>query len=216
MKNIFKRSPARVTLGLVSLNLAIWLLQIIPGSNLTSQLAFVPLSVYTEPWRMITAGFAHSESNPLHVLLNMYSLYIFGSILEPMLGRLRFLAVWLISVFGSSVAVMYLNTPDTWVIGASGGVFGLMAAYFVVLRAVGERSQSLLGLIAINLVFGFIMPGVSWQAHLGGLFAGGAMTAVYANTRNRNQRSTQLIGAIGVVLVFVGLTFYRMQTMLMG
>ncbi|BDS48439.1 rhomboid family intramembrane serine protease [Rhodoluna sp. KAS3] len=216
MKNIFKRSPARVTLGLVSLNLAIWLLQIFPGSNLTSQLAFVPLSVYTEPWRMITAGFAHSESNPLHVLLNMYSLYIFGSILEPMLGRLRFLAVWLISVFGSSVAVMYLNTPDTWVIGASGGVFGLMAAYFVVLRAVGERSQSLLGLIAINLVFGFIMPGVSWQAHLGGLFAGGAMTAVYANTRNRNQRSTQLIGAIGVVLVFVGLTFYRMQTMLMG
>jgi membrane associated rhomboid family serine protease len=111
---------------------------------------------------------------------------------------------------------MYLNTPDTWVIGASGGVFGLMAAYFVVLRAVGERSQSLLGLIAINLVFGFIMPGVSWQAHLGGLFAGGAMTAVYANTRNRNQRSTQLIGAIGVVLVFVALTFYRMQTMLMG
>jgi membrane associated rhomboid family serine protease len=216
LKNIFKRSPARVTLGLVSLNLAIWLLQIFPGSNLTSQLAFVPLSVYTEPWRMITAGFAHSESNPLHVLLNMYSLYIFGSILEPMLGRLRFLAVWLISVFGSSVAVMYLNTPDTWVIGASGGVFGLMAAYFVVLRAVGERSQSLLGLIAINLVFGFIMPGVSWQAHLGGLFAGGAMTAVYANTRNRNQRSTQLIGAIGVVLVFVALTFYRMQTMLMG
>ncbi|WP_246777912.1 rhomboid family intramembrane serine protease [Rhodoluna limnophila] len=216
MKNIFKRSPARVTLGLVSLNLAIWLLQIFPGSNLTSQLAFVPLSVYTEPWRMITAGFAHSESNPLHVLLNMYSLYIFGSILEPMLGRLRFLAVWLISVFGSSVAVMYLNTPDTWVIGASGGVFGLMAAYFVVLRAVGERSQSLLGLIAINLVFGFIMPGVSWQAHLGGLFAGGAMTAVYANTRNRNQRSTQLIGAIGVALVFVALTFYRMQTMLMG
>jgi membrane associated rhomboid family serine protease len=216
LKNIFKRSPARVTLGLVSLNLAIWLLQILPGSNLTSQLAFVPLSVYTEPWRMITAGFAHSESNPLHVLLNMYSLYIFGSILEPMLGRLRFLAVWLMSVFGSSVAVMYLNTPDTWVIGASGGVFGLMAAYFVVLRAVGERSQSLLGLIAINLVFGFIMPGVSWQAHLGGLFAGGAMTAVYANTRNRNQRSTQLIGAIGVVLVFVALTFYRMQTMLMG
>jgi membrane associated rhomboid family serine protease len=216
LKNIFKRSPARVTLGLVSLNLAIWLLQIYPGSNLTSQLAFVPLSVYTEPWRMITAGFAHSESNPLHVLLNMYSLYIFGSILEPMLGRLRFLAVWLISVFGSSVAVMYLNTPDTWVIGASGGVFGLMAAYFVVLRAVGERSQRLLGLIAINLVFGFIMPGVSWQAHLGGLFAGGAMTAVYANTRNRNQRSTQLIGAIGVVLVFVALTFYRMQTMLMG
>jgi membrane associated rhomboid family serine protease len=198
------------------LNLVIWVLQILPGSNLTSQLAFVPLSVYTEPWRMITAGFAHSESNPLHVLLNMYSLYVFGSILEPMLGRARFLGLWLISLFGSSVAVMYLNTPDTWVLGASGGVFGLMAAYFVVLRAIGERSQGLLGLIGINLVFGFIMPGVSWQAHLGGLLAGGAITAVYANNRGRGKRTSQLIGAIAVALVFVALTYYRMQTMLLG
>ncbi len=216
MLNIFKRSPARVTLGLVLLNLLIWVLQILPGSNLTSQLAFVPLSVYTEPWRMITAGFAHSESNPLHVLLNMYSLYVFGSILEPMLGRARFLGLWLISLFGSSVAVMYLNTPDTWVLGASGGVFGLMAAYFVVLRAIGERSQGLLGLIGINLVFGFIMPGVSWQAHLGGLLAGGAITAVYANNRGRGKLTSQLIGAIAVALVFVALTYYRMQTMLLG
>jgi membrane associated rhomboid family serine protease len=214
LRKIFKQSPAPVTLGLVLLNLAIWVLQIVPGSNLTNQLAFVPLAVYTEPWRMITAGFAHSESNPLHVLLNMYSLYVFGSLLEPMLGRLRFLAIWLISIFGGSVAVTYLNTPDTWVIGASSGVFGLMAAYFVVLRAIGQSSQGMMGLIAINLVFGFLMPGVSWQAHLGGLFAGGALTAVYAQTRNK--KSAQLVGAILVFLVFVGLTAYRMQTMLLG
>lgn len=214
MRKIFKQSPAPVTLGLVLLNLAIWVLQIVPGSSLTNQLAFVPLAVYTEPWRMITAGFAHSESNPLHVLLNMYSLYVFGTLLEPMLGRLRFLAIWLISIFGGSVAVMFLNTPDTWVIGASSGVFGLMAAYFVVLRAIGQSSQGMMGLIAINLVFGFLMPGVSWQAHLGGLFAGGALTAVYAQTRNK--KSAQLVGAILVFLVFVGLTAYRMQTMLLG
>ena len=214
MRKIFKQSPAPVTLGLVLLNLAIWVLQIVPGSSLTNQLAFVPLAVYTEPWRMITAGFAHSESNPLHVLLNMYSLYVFGTLLEPMLGRLRFLAIWLISIFGGSVAVMFLNTPDTWVIGAASGVFGLMAAYFVVLRAIGQSSQGMMGLIAINLVFGFLMPGVSWQAHLGGLFAGGALTAVYAQTRNK--KSAQLVGAILVFLVFVGLTAYRMQTMLLG
>ena len=212
---MFKRSPAPVTLGLVSLNLLIWVLQILPGSNLTNQLAFVPLSVFIEPWRMITSGFAHSESNPLHVLLNMYSLYVFGSLLEPLLGRLKFLSIWLISIFGASVAVMYLNTPDTWVLGASGGVFGLMAAYFVVLRSIGQNSQALMGLIAINLVFGFFMPGVSWQAHLGGLLAGGAMTAVYASTRG-SKKSAQVIGAIFVVLVFVGLTAYRMQTMLLG
>ena len=212
MKNIFKRSPAPVTLGLVSLNVAIWVLQILPGSGLTDKLAFVPVSVFIEPWRMITAGFAHSESNFLHVALNMYSLYIFGSILEPMLGRLRFLSVWLISIFGGSVAVMYLNTPDTWVIGASSGVFGLMAAYFVVLRAIGDRSRGMVGLIAINLAFGFLMPGVSWQAHLGGLLAGGAMTAVF--TTSRSSKQAQLLGGVMVALVFVGLTIYRMNTML--
>lgn len=214
MKNIFKRSPAPVTLGLVSLNVVVWVLQILPGSNLTNQLAFVPLSVFIEPWRMITAGFAHSESNFLHVALNMYSLYIFGSLLEPMLGRLRFLAIWLMSIFGGSVAVMYLNTPDTWVLGASSGVFGLMAAYFVVLRAIGDNSRGMMGLIAINLVFGFFMPGVSWQAHLGGLLAGGAMTAVFTNSRG--SKRAQVIGGFLVALVFVWLTAYRMQTMLLA
>lgn len=163
---------------------------------------------------MITAGFAHDPSNPLHVLLNMYSLYIFGTILEPVIGRWRFLAIWLISIFGGSVAVMYLNSPNTLVLGASSGVFGLMAAYFVLMRAVGQNSRGLVGLIAINLAFGFLMPGISWQAHLGGLLAGGAMTAVY--TQSRNKKSTQVMGAIFVVLVFVGLTIYRMQTMLLG
>ena len=214
MKNIFKQNRAQVTLGLVLVNVIVWLLQIVPGSGLTDKLAFVPLSVFVEPWRMITAGFAHDPSNILHVALNMYSLYIFGSVLEPLLGRSRFLAVWLISIFGGSVAVMYLNTPNTWVLGASSGIFGLMASYFVVLRAIGDRSRGLVGLIAINLAFGFLMPGVSWQAHLGGLLAGGAMTAVY--TQFRNKKSTQLVGAILVVLAFVGLTIYRMQTMLLG
>ena len=214
MRNIFKQSPARVTLGLVSLNLIIWVLQVVPGSTLTNQLVFLPLSVFIEPWRMITAGFAHDPSNPLHVLLNMYSLYIFGTILEPVIGRWRFLAIWLISIFGGSVAVMYLNSPNTLVLGASSGVFGLMAAYFVLMRAVGQNSRGLVGLIAINLAFGFLMPGISWQAHLGGLLAGGAMTAVY--TQSRNKKSTQLVGAILVVLAFVGLTVYRMQTMLLG
>jgi len=214
LKNIFKQSRAQVTLGLVLLNVIVWLIQIIPGSGLTDKLAFVPVSVFVEPWRMITAGFAHDPSNILHVALNMYSLFIFGSVLEPMIGHWRFLAVWLISIFGGSVAVMYLNTPDTWVLGASSGIFGLMASYFVVLRAIGDRSRGLVGLIAINLVFGFLMPGVSWQAHLGGLLAGGAMTAVFTNARGSKQ--AQLVGGILVALVFVGLTAYRMQTMLAG
>ena len=212
--NFLTRSSAKITLGIIAINVLVWVGQMLPGSTLTYQLAFTPLSVYTEPWRMFTAGFVHDTSNPLHLLLNMYSLYIFGSVLEPALGRLRFITVYLISLFGSSVAVMYLNTPDSWVIGASGGIFGLMAAYFVVLRTVGSNARAMFGLIAINLVFGFFVQGVSWQAHLGGLFAGGALTSVYANTRGRTQKTAQLVGSIAVILVFVGLTYWRMQTML--
>ena len=89
-----------------------------------------------------------------------------------------------------------------------------MASYFVVLRAIGDRSRGLVGLIAINLAFGFLMPGVSWQAHLGGLLAGGAMTAVFTNSRGSKQ--AQVVGGILVALVFVGLTIYRMNTMLVG
>ena len=211
--NFLTRSQAKVTLGLIAINVLVWVGQILPGSSLTFQMAFTPISVFTEPWRMLTAGFAHSESNPLHLLLNMYSLYIFGSVLEPALGRLRYISVYLLSIFGSSVAVMYLNTPDSWVLGASGGVFGLMAAYFVVLRTLGTNARGMLGLIGINLVFGFFVQGVSWQAHLGGLFAGGALTSVYASTRGRSQKTAQLVGSIAVVLVFVGLTYWRMQTM---
>ncbi len=211
--NFLTRSSAKITLGIIAINVLVWVGQILPGSNLTFQMAFTPISVFTEPWRMITAGFAHSESNPLHLLLNMYSLYIFGSVLEPALGRLRYISVYLLSIFGGSVAVMYLNTPDSWVLGASSGVFGLMAAYFVVIRTLGTNARGMLGLIAINLVFGFFVQGVSWQAHLGGLFAGGALTSVYANTRGRNQKAAQLVGSIAVVLVFVGLTYWRMQTM---
>lgn len=185
----------------------------LPGSTLTFQMAFTPISVFNEPWRMLTAGFAHSQDNPLHLLLNMYSLYIFGSVLEPALGRARFLSLYLISIFGSSVAVMYLAAPDSWVLGASGGVFGLMAGYFVVLRTLGTNARGMLGLIGINLVFGFFVQGVSWQAHLGGLLAGGALTSVFANTRGHNQKAAQLVGAISVVIVFVGLTYWRMRTM---
>lgn len=211
--NFLTRSDAKITLGIIAINVLVWVGQILPGSNLTFQMAFTPISVFTEPWRMLTAGFVHSESNPLHLLLNMYSLYIFGSVLEPALGRARFISVYLLSIFGGSVAVMYLNTPDSWVLGASGGVFGLMAAYFVVLRTLGTNARGMLGLIGINLVFGFFVQGVSWQAHLGGLLAGGALTSVYANTRGRSQKAAQLVGAISVVIVFVGLTYWRMQTM---
>jgi membrane associated rhomboid family serine protease len=139
----------------------------------------------------------------------MYSLYIFGQVLEPMLGRARFAALYLISLFGGSVGVLWLASPDSWVVGASGAIFGLMAAYFVILRTIGQNSGQMLGLIAINLVFGFFSSGVSWQGHVGGLITGGVVALVLANTRMISQQAAQRLGLVSVVIGLILLTVFR-------
>jgi membrane associated rhomboid family serine protease len=198
-----------VTLTLIGINVAIWLLQIMPGSLVTDLFAYVPQITAIQPWRMITSGFVHDPSNFLHVLLNMYSLYIFGQVLEPMLGRARFAALYLISLFGGSVGVLWLANPDSWVVGASGAIFGLMAAYFVILRTLGQNSSQMLGLIAINLVFGFFSSGVSWQGHVGGLVTGGIVALILANTRQVPQQAAQRLGLVSVAILLVLLTVFR-------
>jgi membrane associated rhomboid family serine protease len=183
------------------INLVIWLLQVIPGSTLTSTLFYAPLLTVIEPWRMITAGFVHSPDNFWHILLNAYSIYIFGRVIEPMLGPIRFLVLYLVSIFGGSAMVLWLGEPVVPVVGASGAFFGLMGAYLIMLRAIGDNSGLLVGLIAVNLAFGFLVPGISWQGHLGGLLAGMAVTAVYARTRYKSgfSQKIQVLGVIGLI-----------------
>jgi membrane associated rhomboid family serine protease len=183
------------------INLVIWLLQVIPGSTLTSTLFYAPLLTVIEPWRMITAGFVHSPDNFWHILLNIYSIYIFGRVIEPMLGPTRFLVLYLVSIFGGSAMVLWLSEPVVPVVGASGAFFGLMGAYLIMLRAIGDNSGLLVGLIAVNLAFGFLVPGISWQGHLGGLLAGMAVTAVYARTRYKSgfSQKIQVLGVIGLI-----------------
>lgn len=212
-RKVRSQKVAPLTTALIAINVVIWLLQVMPGSVVTNYLAYTPWITALEPWRMITDGFVHSQSNPMHLLLNMYSIYIFGRVLEPMIGSLRFAAVYLISIFGSSVAVLWLSGIDTWVVGASGGLFGLMAAYFVILRRIGADSSQMVGLIAINFAFGFFIPGISWQGHLGGLLSGAAVALVYAATRSVRDRSKQVLGiaAVAAALVAVAVSGYVLR-----
>jgi len=196
-----KSDQPRVTISLIMINLVIWLLQVIPGSTVTSTLFYAPLLTVIEPWRMITAGFVHSPDSFWHILLNAYSIYIFGRVIEPMLGPIRFLVLYLVSIFGGSAMVLWLSEPVVPVVGASGAFFGLMGAYLIMLRAIGDNSGLLVGLIAVNLAFGFLVPGISWQGHLGGLLAGMAVTAVYARTRYKSgfSQKIQILGVIGLI-----------------
>ncbi|AZZ56591.1 DUF1751 domain-containing protein [Rathayibacter iranicus] len=207
-----------VTYAIIALCVVVWILEILPyiGDVVFSELAYAPVFTLPgygypfEPWRMLTSVFAHSTALffviPFHLALNMYTLWVFGMVLERMLGRGRYVALFLLSGFAGSVGVLLLSAPGTPVIGASGAIFGLMGAYLVILRHLGGQASQLLVLVGLNLVIGFL-PGmnVAWQAHVGGLVAGAVIGLVFARTRQRSQRRTQnlLVGLIGVGLVAI-------------
>ena len=205
-----KRAP--ITSLLLVLNVLIWLGQISPlGYLFTNQLFYAPLFTPFEPWRMITAGFVHDPYGPWHILLNSYAIWIFGQQLEPLLGKFRFLALYLISIFGGSVAVLWLSDPAQPVVGASGALFGLMGAFFIVIRSLGGNPTQIFLLIAINFSMGLFVSGISWEGHLGGLVTGLAIASVYASTRRSNQRFAQLVGVGLIIATLVVLTLWRIQ-----
>ncbi len=202
------RFDAPVTVGLLVINGLIWLGQISPiGALFTNAMFYSPLFTPFEPWRMLTAGFVHDWNGPIHILFNSYAIYIFGSQLEPMLGRNRYLFLYLMSIIGGSVAVLWLSDPRIPVVGASGAFFGLMGAFFVMLRSLGQNPQQLLLLIAVNLGIGFFVSGISWEGHLGGLITGALIAAVYSETRKPNRRIAEGLGILLVIAGLLSLTY---------
>jgi membrane associated rhomboid family serine protease len=169
----------------------------------TRDFIYFPPFTQFEPWRMITTLFLHGSI--LHIALNMYTLLIFGQILERALGRWRYLALYLLSGLGGSVGVL-LIAPGIAVLGASGAIFGLLGAFFVIQRRLGGNSVQLMVVIGLNLVAGFIIPGIAWQAHVGGLLVGGLVALVLVKTRQPRQRNRQILLLTGVFLGLVLIT----------
>jgi membrane associated rhomboid family serine protease len=194
-----------VTLTLIALCVVVFLLQLLTGvrSGPVSQtLLYHPILTLIEPWRIITSVFAHGSI--FHLAFNMYTLYIFGQMLEDALGRARFLTLYLLAGFGGSVAVLLL-APGSAVLGASGAIFGLMGAFVVIQRGLGGQNRGLLVILGLNLVFPLLVPGsaISWQAHVGGLVVGAALGLIFMKTRAQRKRALQigLIAAVAVALV---------------
>jgi membrane associated rhomboid family serine protease len=201
------RGAPVVTYSLIGISVVVYVLQWLLGPFIANTLAFTPLAMSLdsyEPWRALTSVFLHGSI--LHLLLNMYTLWLFGQLLEPMLGRGRFLALYLISGLAGSVGVVLLADPLGWVLGASGAIFGLMGAFVVIQRRLGGNLTQLYILLAINLGIGFL-PGanISWQAHLGGLVGGALVGLIYLETRSRARRGMQiaLLAALVVVLMVI-------------
>lgn len=125
-------------------------------------------------YRMLTGAFLHVSI--LHIGMNMLFLYSVGRFIEAGLRPFRTLLVYMISLFGSAAAVLYLSPPDTATLGASGAIFGMFGAMFAMAAKLGENGRALIranvGILVLNLVFSFSISGISWQGHVGGLITG--------------------------------------------
>ncbi len=128
------------------------------------------IAAFGETYRLITAIFVHSGW--LHLGMNMLVLWIMGRSVEQAFGHVRTAALFLIAGFGGAVASYWFNDPFVAGVGASGAIFGMFAAIFMVGRELRVNTQEIVGVIALNLVIGFVIPGVDWRAHLGGLVTG--------------------------------------------
>lgn len=204
-----------VTYAIIALTTFVGLLQLIPGFGglVSSSLSFFAPYLYPqitvqgnfEPWRLLTGALVHGGF--WHFALNMLALYMIGRALEPMLGRARFLTLYLISTLGGSVAVALLS-PLTPVVGASGAVFGLMGALLVIGRHLGANVTGIAVILAINLALGF-MPGmnISWQAHVGGIAAGALVALIFSRTRRIDQKRAQIALLTGLVVILLIVVF---------
>lgn len=192
-----------VTYTLIGLCILVFILQwLVPGDQIYQDFAFANVFAQTEPWRMLTAAFLHSQSFLLHIVLNMYTLWVFGQALEPLLGRARFLALYVLSAIGGSVGYFLLSPdfPIVGVVGASGAIFGLFGAMLVIQRHRGGETKQLWVLIAINGVIGFMVPGIAWQAHLGGAITGALCAAAIAYSPKGPKRGLIQSAALALVL----------------
>ncbi|GGV76087.1 rhomboid family intramembrane serine protease [Streptomyces gelaticus] len=164
-----------------------------------------------EWYRLLTGAFLHlppsgSSFGPLpfgvlHIVFNMYALWNLGRVVEEQLGRARYLALYLLSALGGSVLV-YLIAPSDGTVGASGAIFGLGAAFYVINRRLGRDMRAVNRFMAGFLIWMVISAGfASWQGHLGGLLTGGIVTLAYAHAPAK--RRTVVQAAAGVVLFAV-------------
>ena len=203
-----------VTMTLIVINVLAYLVEISPfGTAFLQQVVLMPAFVPHAPWTLITSGFVHDWSSPLHLAVNMYSLYIFGQGVEPLLGKARYLALYMIALFAGAVGVLWLGDPTGITVGASGAIFGLMGGYFIFLRSLGQPSGQMFFLIAINLAFGFFASGISWEGHIGGLLGGIAVAGIYAQTRRPQDQKVQMAALIGLSVLLIVLAVVRVMAL---
>ena len=206
-----------VTYTLIAVNIVMFVLQHTSVQMQQDLVLWPPAVADGQYYRLASSAFLHYGL--AHIVFNMWALWAVGPQLEQWLGRLRFGVLYGLSGLGGSVLVYLLSPLNSATAGASGAIFGLFGATFVLFRRLQLDVRGIVGLIVINLVITFVLPAVSsqsisWQGHVGGLVTGTVVAAVFAYVPAR-QRLLALISVTAVLLVlFAGLTMWRTQALL--
>jgi len=213
-------NPALTSQILIAINAAVWLLITVTGggsSRWVDHLALLPnggLTRFTNGvfrlpdgvadgayWQLLTSMFTHVSL--LHIAFNMVALWLFGPQLEMLFGRIRYLALYFMSGLVGSAFVYGFSDPTSPTLGASGAIFGLFGAYFVVALKMRRNVSQMLLLLGLNVVITFTAGNISWQGHVGGFLGGVAIGAllVYAPRKRRLLWQTVGLSLIGVLVV---------------
>jgi membrane associated rhomboid family serine protease len=213
---------ALVTRALIAINVAVYLAELAQGAGLnansgsiyTKGVLYGPVVAQGDWWRLITAAFLHY--GPLHLGLNMLALWWFGGPLEHVLGRGRFLLLYLVSGLAGSAGAL-LDKPLIPTVGASGAIFGILGAMFVLERQRAVTfGGSVLPIIAINLVFTFTISNISIGGHLGGL-AGGALGVLALSRFGRGHAVygrlglAGIAGLLGIGVISVAIAYWKVK-----
>lgn len=193
--NIAALNRPLVTQGLIAVNVAVFVVGLVTTvADFRDGGLAGPLVAAGDWWRIISSGFLHGGG--LHLFMNMYLLFVLGGLLEPALGRARFAAIYGTSLLTGSLGVLLLE-PNAITVGASGAVFGLMGALYVIYqdRGINPWSTGIGPTIAINLVFTFLIPNISIGGHIGGL-VGGALCGLLVTQGARSMGNQQALGAV--------------------
>jgi membrane associated rhomboid family serine protease len=165
-------------------------------------------------YRLLTSMFLHEPPGAgstffLHILFNMWALYVVGPPLEAVLGRVRFVAMYLLSGLAGSVLAYLLTAPNVAELGASGAIFGLFGALLIVGRRLRLNIQPIAMTIGLNLVLTFSFAGISWQAHIGGLVAGAGLAAAWAYAPRSRRTAIQVASSVALAALLVVIVILR-------
>jgi membrane associated rhomboid family serine protease len=189
---------------LIAVNAAFYLWELTNFNSIISRFAIWPYRIHYnhEYYRLITGAFLHASF--WHIAFNMVTLAIIGSPVEAEVGKARFGAIYMLSALGGSVASYLLSNQNQLGVGASGAIFGLMGAYFVLAKRYRWDLRTILALVVINLFFSFSDSTIDWRAHLGGLIVGALVTWGLVVGREERDRNRSLAIQIAVVVFSLG------------